>query len=199
VIEAGINPYVTWGLDLAQAAAAAANYCDHVEHNEPAERVWVTDAARTIRETALAIATHENEDLIGRYAARVRQIERRNPLWSDDAVDGGELVLSASTWRDLQLAQVTHDRYYHPDVVGLTKLDQLRHYVLHLAKLVGAVADIAAGDGDRTSFFAHRLPDLLLFGIKLATVTGECLADEPVPATCQPLGSASGWPGTTDA
>lgn len=181
---------MTWTLQLATASAAVANYCDHVEHNEAADREWITDAARTIRQIALTTAAHESQDLIGLYAARLRQIEHRNPLWSEDELDGGELVLNASTWRALQLAQVEHDRRYHPDVIGLTKLDQLRHYALHLAKLVGAAAEIAAGTGDRASFYARRLPDLLLFGLKLSTVTGQRLPDEALPTTHQLLGTA---------
>jgi hypothetical protein len=38
---------------------------------------------------------------------------------------------------------VEHDRHFHPDVIGLRTLDQLRHYVLHLAKLVGVFAEAA--------------------------------------------------------
>jgi hypothetical protein len=176
-----MDPYVAWTLELAQASAAVANYCDHVEHNEPADRAWVTEGARTARDVALMIAAHEHEDLIELYAARLRQIERRNPLWSDGDLDGGELALNASTWRDLQLAQVEHDRRYHPDVMGLTKVDQLRHYALHFAKLVGAMAELAAGAGDRANFRSRRLPDLLLFGIKLSTVSGERLDETPLP------------------
>jgi hypothetical protein len=176
---------------LAKASALVANYCDHVEHNEPADRAWVTDAGQTARDIALRIAAHENRDLVGLYAARLRQIEHRNPLWSEEELDGGELVLNAGTWRTLQLAQVAHDRRYHPDVIGLTKLDQLRHYALHLAKLVGALAEIAAGTGDRDSFQTRRLPDVLLFGIKLATVSGQRLPEEALPNTHQLLGTAA--------
>jgi hypothetical protein len=172
-----------WTLELARASAAVANYCDHVEHNEAADRAWVTDAARTARAVAINMAAHEREDLVELYAARLRQIERRNPLWSRGDLDGGELILHTSTWRDLQLAQVEHDRRYHPDVIGLAKIDQLRHYALHFAKLVGATAEIAAGAGDRADFCARRLPDLLLFGIKLSTVSGERLDEAPLPAS----------------
>jgi hypothetical protein len=169
--------YVTWTLELAQAAAAVASYCDHVEHNEAAERTWVTGAAVTLRHAACAIAAEEGENLRGRYAARLRQIEEGNPLWSPGAVDGAALVARGLTWRDLQLAQVEHDRRYHPDVMGLSKVDQLRHYALHVAKLAGAVAEVAGGSGDLADLCARRLPDLLLFGLKLSTVMGERLPE----------------------
>jgi hypothetical protein len=81
----------------------------------------------------------------------------------------------------LQLAQVEHDRRYHPDIIGLSKADQLRHNALHLAKLTGAVAAVAAGEGDRADFSARRLPDLLLFGLKLSTVSGESLPEQALP------------------
>jgi hypothetical protein len=42
----------------------------------------------------------------------------------------------------------------------------------------GAAA--AAASGDESDFLARRLPDLLLFGLKLATLTNEPLPDEQV-------------------
>jgi len=186
------DSYSRWFLDLARASAAVANYCDHVEHNESAQREWITSTAETLRAAAVGLAAEEHLDLVALYAARLDQIEHRNPLWAENELDGRELALRASTWRQLQLAQVEHDRRYHPDVLGLTKLDQLRHYALHLSKLVGAVAEIVAGVGDRKSFQARRLPDLLLFGLKLSTVTGERLPDEPLPRTHHVLESVAG-------
>lgn len=186
------DSYSRWLLDLARASAAVANYCDHVEHNESAQREWITTAADTLRAAAIGLAAEEHVDLIALYAARLDQIEHRNPLWTESELDGRELALRASTWRQLQLAQLEHDRRYHPDVLGLTKLDQLRHYALHLAKLVGAVAEIVAGSADRGSFQARRLPDLLLFGLKLSTVTGERLPDELLPSTHHVLESVAG-------
>lgn len=187
VKSATSDRYVEWALELAQSAAAVCNYCDHVEHNETVDRAWVSEAGRVLRDMACSMAAHENEDLRDLYGARLRQIERRNPLWSPGDLDGGALVEQAATWRELQLAQAEHDRRYHPDVVGLAKLDQLRHYALHLAKLAGAVAGVAQGHVDRADFCCRRLPDLLLFGLKLSTVTGERLADVELPAAGQPL------------
>jgi hypothetical protein len=178
--------YIAWALELAQAAAAVSNYCDHSEHNEALERSWVTDAARTLRVTSCAIALYQGEDLRSCYAARLDHIEKRNPLWSSQDLDGAALVKAASTWRDLQLAQAEHDRRYHPDVMGLSKMDQLRHYALHVAKLAGAVAEVATGRGQRPDFCARRLPDLLLFGLKLSTVMGEQLDENALPTEGQP-------------
>jgi hypothetical protein len=179
--------YVDWTLRLAPAAAAVANYCDHADHNELTERCWVTDAARTLRELACQIAAHEGQDLFACYAARLRQIEQRNPLWDPQELDGASLVERAGSWRGLQLTQAEHDRRYHPDVFGLSKIDQLQHYALHVAKLTGAVAERAANRGRPEDFLQARLPDLLLFGIKLSTVMGERLGEEPLPMTAEPL------------
>jgi hypothetical protein len=154
-----------------------ANYCDHVEHNEFVDVAWVLDSAEELRSVACAIAAAEELDLQAVYAARLRVIEKRSPHWTSGTLDGGALVKTSATWRDLQLAQAQHDRYYHPDVSGLTKLDQLRHYALHVAKLVGAVAEVAQSPGSRDDFLARRLPDLLLFGLKLSTVCGERLPE----------------------
>jgi hypothetical protein len=169
--------YLGWALEVARAAAAVANFCDHVEHNEPADRAWVQDSGRTLRATACAIASHEQLDLRAAYAARIRIIEQRNPLWEEGALDGGALIEDAETWHELQLAQAEHDRRYHPDVSGLAKFDQLRHYSLHVMKLAGAVAEVVQALADTEDFRAQRLPDMLLFGIKLATVTGQRLPE----------------------
>lgn len=172
-----VDRYVTWSLELASASAALANFCDHVEHNEAADRAWVVDTGQTLRGTACEIATLEGVDLHQLYAERLTAIERRNPLWSEERFDGANAAGAASTWRGLQLAQAEHDRWYHPDVVGLSKSDQLRHYALHVAKLCGATADAAREPNDRSDFVARRLPDLLLFGLKLATVVGQKLPE----------------------
>ena len=169
--------YVAWALRMSRSAAAVANYCDHAEHNERVELSWVLDPAEDLRALACEIALAEGLDVQALYAARLRAIEQRNPHWTPTTLDGGALAEMSRTWRDLQLAQSQHDRFYHPDVVGLAKLDQLRHYALHLAKLAGAIADVAQGHADRGDFQARRLPDVLLFGLKLSSVCGERLQD----------------------
>lgn len=180
-MERGISePYRDWVLELTRAAAAVANFCDHVEHNEFADRGWVQESGLALRATACAIASHERTDLRAAYAARLRMIEQRNPLWSEGALDGGALIADAETWHELQLAQGEHDRRYHPDVAGLAKFDQLRHYSLHVMKLAGALAEMAQGLVATDDFLARRLPDILLFGIKLATVTGQRLPETPL-------------------
>jgi hypothetical protein len=172
------QPYAEWALQLCRAAADVCNYCDHVDHNETVDREWIFGSARALRELACQMAVHDGEDLLALYVARLREIEARNPLRAPDAIDGGALAERATTWRELQLAQVAHDRHYHPDVLGLSKFDQLNHYALHLAKLSGALAEVAQGLADPADFRRRRLPDLLLFGIKLATVTGKALPEK---------------------
>jgi hypothetical protein len=161
----------------APLAAAVANYCDHVEHNEPAETTWVVDAGERLGQLALDFAQASNLDLVDLYANRLAAIEARNVLAGRGSFDGGEAARAAETWRDLQLVQAAHDRAYHPDVVGLSKYEQLRHYAFHLAKLVGAFAE--ARDDDE--LLNRRLPDALLFAIKLRTVMGTRLSDDPLP------------------
>lgn len=162
---------------MAKLAGAVANYCDHIEHNEVVELDWIIDSGRRLREIACEVAREEDLDLRALYAARLRAIEARNPLSTEASLDGGKAVELASSWRDLQLAQAAHDRYYHSDVSGLTKADQLRHYAFHVAKLSGAYAEMADGTTDIQDFRSRRLPDTLLFGLKLATVTGKRLPD----------------------
>lgn len=166
-------------LDIAIAAGRLANYCDHVEHGEPADPAWVSTSGAELRELGARLGAGE---LVERYARRLEQIEARNPLRGPEAPDGGALARAAISWRTLQLAQVTHDRAYHPDVLGLSRYEQLRHYAFHLSKLAGAFATAARGASAPEEIMDRRWPDLLLFGLKLATVAGETLGDEPLPA-----------------
>ena len=168
--------YRDLALALAPAAAAVATYCDHVEHNEKAEPGWVTAAGETLQRLALEFASALGVDLVELYAQRLGAIESKNVLAAPAGFDGAAAARAASSWRELQLIQAEHDRVYHPDVAGLAKIDQLRHYAFHLAKLVGAFA--ASDDGH--GLLERRLPDTLLFAIKLRTVMGERLPDEPV-------------------
>ncbi len=153
-------------LRLAPAAASVANFCDHIEHNEYADRAWVEDAAVVFREAALDLAMAAGIDLKTAYAARLREIEACNLLQGPGAYDGARAARDAATLRQLQLVQFAHDRHYHPDVIGLARTDQLRHIALHLAKIVGAFAEPRSDD----EILRRRLPDVLLFSIKLATV-----------------------------
>jgi hypothetical protein len=176
-----------FALRIAPAAAAVANYCDHVEHNEGAERAWVTDAGALLRSASVAFAAGAGADPIELFAERLGAIEARNVLYRPGGFDGHAAALQARTWRDLQLLQVEHDRAYHPDVIGLTKADQLRHYALHLAKIVGAFAEAA----DHEDLLRRRLPDALLFGLKLPTVMGARLPDEVLPRLRDPYAASS--------
>jgi len=167
----------SFALGAAPLAAAVANYCDHVEHNEPADTAWVVDAGEELGRRALDLAQTRGLDLVDLYAERLAIIEARNVLAAPSSFDGRKSARAAQTWRDLQLVQARHDLSYHPDVVGLSKYEQLRHYAFHLAKLVGAFAE----GRDENELFNRRLPDALLFAIKLRTVRGVHLSDDPLP------------------
>lgn len=170
-------------LELSSIAGVVANVCDHAEHNEAADPLEVRMAGRRLRRTALRLARATDYSVTSLYRQRLHAIEVRNVLHHAEAFDGAAMVTETASWRELQLIQVKHDRFYHPDVIGLTKSDQLRHYALHLAKLAAAAADTARGSVSHDDFVARRLPDMLLFGLKLATVTGEKLEHEPVVDT----------------
>jgi hypothetical protein len=120
------------------------------------------------------------QDAVAAYADRIRRVEARYPLSGGDVYDGGAAIESAKTWRALQRAQARHDAVYHPDVTGMAKIDQLRHYTLHLAKLSWLMQEAAHASTAADEFVTNRLPDLLLFGVKLATVVGVILPDEPI-------------------
>jgi hypothetical protein len=168
--------FQNFALRLAPLAASVANFCDHVEHNEIADRVWVLEPAVALRDAAIELAAANDLVVINLYAERLGQIEARNVLSRPGSFDGRGAALRARTWRELQLAQMDHDRYYHPDVVGMAKIEQVRHIALHLAKIVGAFAE----PRDADELLRRRLPDILLFAIKLATVMGARMPDEPL-------------------
>ena len=170
--------YTHYVLRAAVIAGDVANYCDHVEHNEDADRQIIRDAGCALRELACEIAANEGVDLKVAYANRLRMIESANVLFAETPYDGGADAEAAVTWRDLQLVQARHDRAFHPDVVGMHKGEQLRHYTLHLAKIVAALSRRAESSSVEREILERRLPDLLLFGIKLSTVTGECLSSD---------------------
>jgi hypothetical protein len=167
-----------FALRLAPAAASVANYCDHVEHNEITERAWVTGPAGVLQDAAIEFADAAGLSIVAVYAERLGAIEARNIAARPGGHDGHLAALQASSWRELQLVQLDHDRVYHPDVVGLAKLQQLCHCALHLAKIVGAFAEPRA----EQELLHRRLPDVLLFAVKLHTVMGSRLQDEPLPA-----------------
>jgi hypothetical protein len=177
--------YTEYVLRIARIASDVANYCDHVEHNETADPGTVSDAGRALRELASQIASQECIDLKAAYANRLRMIESANVLVGELSYDGGADADSARTWRDLQLVQARHDRAFHPDVLGMPKAEQLRHYALHLAKIAGALARRVESETVSVEILDRRLPDLLLFGIKLSTVTGDRLPDDRLTATTQ--------------
>jgi hypothetical protein len=179
--EIATPDYVRFTLAAAPAAAAVANYCDHAEHNERVEAGWVLGAAEAFMQLALEMAAVEGVDVFVLYQARLEAIEARNVVRHDGGFNGGAAAGAASTWRELQVVQMDHDRFYHPDVVGLSRASQLRHYAFHLSKIVGALAERAAGATDRDDIIERRLPDMLLFGLKLHTVMGVTLSDDRLP------------------
>jgi hypothetical protein len=163
--------------DAARAAGQVANYCDRGDHNEAVEASWVVGAGDTFRMLAVRIAIRESVNIQDAYADRLGAIEARNVVSAAGGFDGGEAARAAVTWQDLQVVQLRHDREYHPDVIGLHKSEQLRHYAFHLSKLVAAIAEEPSAREQHADFLARRLPDMLLFGLKLATVMNHKLPE----------------------
>lgn len=176
--------YIPWALEVAKISGTISNFCDHREHLEPSSPKDIEVAAFGLQSIAVAIARHENEDLQELYANRIEVIEKRNPAYtSPPKVDGRSLVLRARTWRDLQGAQLEHNRFYHPDVAGLSPINQLRHYAFHVAKLGKSLVEQAEDSVPREDFISTRLPDIVIFRILLATAVNQKLPDELLPDT----------------
>jgi hypothetical protein len=176
------NELTQIALRFSIASGAVSTFCDHVEHNEPADRDAVLGAAAELRAIAKELANAISVDVSYTYAERIEDIETRNLLFDGSAKFWSEAE-DAVTWRQLQLIQVEHDRHYHPDVIGLTKSEQLRHYAFHAAKLAGIFALNADEDIMRTmdrKEMKRLIADVAIFGIKLSTVMNERLPEEPL-------------------
>jgi len=167
-------------ISIAGAAGQVGDYCDSVEHNEAADRERVIEAGLALREGAFSLSEALGLDLLDLYAKRLESVELRGPVSAlSGAFVGSAAAREARTWLDLQLVQIQHDRYYHRDVAGLSKYDQLRHYAFHLAKLTSVYVAAITSEEARTDVIARRLADTLLFGLTLATVMSQRLDDEP--------------------
>lgn len=161
--------------ELAIAVGRLATYCDKTEHNEPWDAGGVRQSGLVFRDLAQNLAATAGISLRESYAQRLRELEGGH-LWGGSRSPAAwECVEKAGSWAELQQAQAEHDRYYHPDIFGLSKQDQLRHYTLHMAKITGHLAEVCAEPIRWTQFAATRLPDLALFGVKIASVAGEHL------------------------
>lgn len=172
---------------LVRAAASLASYCEHVEHNEAHTVEDAAKAGESLRAIARTLARESGVSLLELYRSRIEAIEGAS-LHSATAIDGivempgADALRHATTWRQVQIAQLLHDRRFHPDVFGLPKLEQLRHYTLHVTKLAGLLVD--AEESEFWPRFAqHRLPDLAVFGVKLASVCNRALPDDAVDSS----------------
>ena len=160
-------------------------HCDHVEHNEPNNVNDINVAGQQLRDMAVELALRNNISLLELYANRIRAMEessimRHAPLYRGaSSFLGAETIVTASTWHDLQIGQLQHDKQFHPDVFGMPKYQQLRHYVLHIAKLPDYLSK-AIMENDMAKFCQERLADVIVFGVKLATLRGEELPDAPI-------------------
>lgn len=168
---------------LVTATGRLAQFCDRAEHNEAADRAVIIDASVALRSLAARVLRRHQVSAVAAYADRLAGIEHRHPIAGSGAFDAADQVPLAKTWRDLQRFQAQHDGTYHPDVNGLAKLDQLRHYTQHLGKLAWYFQDNIGGTGVEAEATTTRVADVLVFGVKLATVCGHLLPDEPVDAS----------------
>lgn len=170
--------------ELIQAASDCASFCEHIEHNEPADTHRVVVAGRVMRRMAVALASQSGLSLRQAYETRIRQVEASSLLARSDEgstkrLVGADALSNAKCWDEVQRAQVAHDRHFHPDVFGLSKVDQLRHYTFHVTKLAGLLTN-AIDLGNWDAFRDERLADIAVFGVKLATVCNERLPSAEV-------------------
>ena len=160
---------------LTKAAARLAGFCEHVEHNEPNSVSEAAHAGERLREIAAELSARSGLSLAEMYAARIRAVEQGSLLRHLSLFDtgaglvGADALDMAKTWDEVQVCQVIHDRQFHPDVFGLPKVEQIRHYTFHVTKLAGLFVEAIDND-DWESFQSERLADVAIFGVKIATV-----------------------------
>jgi hypothetical protein len=186
---------------LVRVAGSIAVHCDRSEHNEDVLKETLRTQGGLLREMVIGLAIENNLDLKELYASRLEGLEGRHPMGGSGLFDGGAAARAIESWSDAQQVQYKHDIYYHPDVAGMPKINQIRHYAFHVSKLamltLDAALEVEGGpDSLRTDFWTLRLADILIFGIKLATVTGERLSTDNFPRS---LASASGTRNTIES
>jgi hypothetical protein len=156
-------------------------YCDHAEHNEDTDRAWVLEGAAKLRDLAVELAVELGIDLRDAWAHRLEQIESKPVSALFGGFDGAKEASQALTWLDVQRVQGHHDFQFHRDVAHMSKRDQLSHFAFHCMKLGGLPAKAARGDQVTDVAIRLWLADVLIFGVKLATVMGVLLPAEPIP------------------
>jgi hypothetical protein len=170
-------------LELAVCAGEVGGFCvraEGAEPVEPVERERIVAVGSRMRRLAQDLADHAGLELFEAYARRLAAIEGRRDAGAAVAFDGAAAVRAARTWRELQLVQLKHDVTYHLEVAGRAPENQLRHYAFYLARLAGVLAHATRDEAGEAEVAERYLPDVLLFGLKLATVMGERLPEEPL-------------------
>ena len=167
---------------MARAAGMLGTYCDHAEHAEATDPDAISAAASLLRNVASSLARRSGICLASAYRHRVETLEtdmatRVGRLDTDTSAAPCAAFTGTSTWVDAQTAQIAHDRWFHPDVCGMSRIDQVRHCTFHVAKLAGLIAD-AADTGDFSEFRTKRLADVAVFAAKLSTLAGAKMPDE---------------------
>ena len=174
-----IDPHL---LSLLQAAGHLSHICDHREHGESSPYA-IADISHNLRQTAVMMAADAGQPLTNTYAARIRAFEKKSPRRfvspGEIKLAGTKLLDRATTWRQLQLGQSAHDEQFHPDVQRLPPENRMHHYAFHLAKLPWQLAE-ALEQNRLDDFYRHRLADVAIFGVILATAIDLKLPDDLV-------------------
>ncbi len=178
-LQPRVNPHL---LSLLRAAGHLSHICDHREHGESSPYA-ITDISHNLRQTAVTMAANAGRSLANTYAARIRAFEKKSPrrFVSPGEIElaGTKLLDQATTWRQLQLGQLAHDEQFHPDVWGMCPENRIHHYAFHLAKLPWQLAE-AFEQNRLDDFYRHRLADVAIFGVILATAIDLKLPDDLV-------------------
>jgi hypothetical protein len=179
-VPAGQSRWTEIALELAVCAGELGGSCVRAERAEPIERERIVAVGSRLRRLAGDLAADAGLEIFEAYARRLAAIERRRGTGAAYSFDGAAAARAARTWRELQLVQLKHDVAYHLNVVGRAPTNQLRHYAFYLAQLAAAFAHAARGEDGEAEVAERCLSDVLLFGLKLATVMGERLPEDPL-------------------
>lgn len=180
------DAYMCAAIDLVSVTATLADHCLRLESCSPISPSALVEVGEQLRNIAVRLFRLRGTSLVASYAKRIADIEamsilRHRRIDIERIQTPAELLATAETWSDIQIAQMLHDRQFHPDVFGMSKINQLTHYTLHVMKIPSSVLQAASGEGTDGEL-EKRIVDIAVFGVKFATLKNVRLSDEPVDA-----------------
>lgn len=162
------------------AAATLSKHCEHVEHCESNSVNDINLVSEKLLQIALSIAIENKINLAEVYLKKLQTVEAKKHLQKtllneDPSLQAGPLTKDI-TWQKIQINQLIYDRQSEPNMLGIPKYEQVRHYALQITKLASLLFE-ATENNQLKDFCDKHLADIAIIGVKLATLRGIKLPD----------------------